>query len=65
MSARNLHRRQRHAFGVNYGSSRWRAASLMPDARVEVIAGGRHHSWPADAPGAARSLRDFLAAHDA
>jgi 2-hydroxy-6-oxonona-2,4-dienedioate hydrolase len=42
-----------------------RAAALMPDARVEVIAGGWHHPWLADAPAAARALRDFLAAHDA
>ena len=28
-----------------------RAAGLMPDARVEVITGGWHHPWLADAPG--------------
>jgi pimeloyl-ACP methyl ester carboxylesterase len=41
-----------------------RAAALMPDARVEVIAGGWHHPWLADAPAAAQALRDFLVAHD-
>jgi pimeloyl-ACP methyl ester carboxylesterase len=42
-----------------------RAAALMPEARVEVIAGGWHHPWLADAPATARALRDFLARHDA
>jgi pimeloyl-ACP methyl ester carboxylesterase len=42
-----------------------RAAALMPDARVAVIPGGWHHPWLADAPAAARAVRDFLAAHDA
>jgi pimeloyl-ACP methyl ester carboxylesterase len=43
----------------------WRAASVMPDARVEVIAGGWHHPWLADAPAVGRALRDFLAVADA
>jgi pimeloyl-ACP methyl ester carboxylesterase len=41
------------------------SAALMPDAHVEVIAGGRHHPWLADAPGTARALRDFLTIHNA
>ena len=41
-----------------------RAAEVMSDARVEVIAGGWHHPWLADAPAAGRALREFLAAHD-
>lgn len=41
-----------------------RAASHMPDARVEVVPGGWHHPWLADAPHVARLVRDFLAAHD-
>jgi pimeloyl-ACP methyl ester carboxylesterase len=42
-----------------------RAAALMPEARVEVIAGGWHHPWLADAPASARAVQDFLAAQDA
>jgi hypothetical protein len=37
----------------------------MSCARVEVIAGGWHHPWLADAPATACALRDFLAAHAA
>lgn len=37
-----------------------RAARLMPDARVEVIANGWHHPWLADAPRVGSLLRDFL-----
>ena len=40
-----------------------RAAELMPDARVEVVAHAWHHPWLADAPGVARLLLDFLAEH--
>jgi 2-hydroxy-6-oxonona-2,4-dienedioate hydrolase len=38
-----------------------RAAALMPDARVEVIADAWHHPWLADPPRVARLLLDFLA----
>jgi 2-hydroxy-6-oxonona-2,4-dienedioate hydrolase len=41
-----------------------RAASHMPDARVEIVPGGWHHPWLADAPHVASLVRDFLAAHD-
>lgn len=41
-----------------------RAASHMPDARVEIVPGGWHHPWLADAPHVASLLLGFLAAHD-
>lgn len=41
-----------------------RAASRMPDARVEIVEGGWHHPWLADATGVWNLLRDFLATHD-
>jgi pimeloyl-ACP methyl ester carboxylesterase len=42
-----------------------RAAAVMPDARVEVVAGGWHHPWLADPPGVGRLVLGFLAGHDA
>ena len=41
-----------------------RAAELMPNARVEVVADAGHHPWLADAAGIARLLLGFLAEHD-
>ena len=41
-----------------------RAAELMPNARVEVVADAGHHPWLADAPGVARLLLGFLAGQD-
>jgi len=41
-----------------------RAASQMPNASVEIVQGGWHHPWLADAPRVANLLHDFLAAHD-
>jgi pimeloyl-ACP methyl ester carboxylesterase len=41
-----------------------RAASRMPDARVEIVHDAWHHPWLADAPRVANLLRGFLAAHD-
>ena len=41
-----------------------RAASQMPDARVEIVQGGWHHPWLADAPRVANLLRDFLVPHE-
>ena len=41
-----------------------RAASQMPNARVEIVHGGWHHPWLADPPRVANLLHDFLAAHD-
>lgn len=38
-----------------------RAAALMPDARVELVARGWHHPWLADATGVGRAVREFLA----
>jgi pimeloyl-ACP methyl ester carboxylesterase len=42
-----------------------RAAAHMANAHVEVITGGWHHPWLADAPACARALQDFLASNDA
>ena len=38
----------------------FRAARLMPDARVEVVPDGWHHPWLADPAGVARVLSSFL-----
>jgi pimeloyl-ACP methyl ester carboxylesterase len=41
-----------------------RAASQMRNASVEIVQGGWHHPWLADAPRVANLLHEFLAAHD-